>query len=150
MLYVQRSNAGTINILAVTIKEKAISSAVLDQRRIKITNSMTMVEKVVTVHNPDVGVLLVDTSTNSRYDTIRLTVLTNPVDETLGGGEVALENGSHTYKIVDVNNAGQEFIVETGKMHVYTGTFSTETKFGTEVTNTEHTTTDTNTVYIKI
>lgn len=150
MLYVRRRDDNVTNVLHVTIKEKAIDPSVLAERRIKITNSMTMVEKVVTVHDPDGGILYVNTNTNSRYSTINLEVITDPDAEILGGGIVALDNGSHTYKIVEINNSGQEFIVETGKMHVYTGTFSTETKFGTEVTNTEHTTTDTNTVYIKI
>ena len=138
MLYVQK---GEVNTLHITIKEKAINSSVLNNRQIRITNSMTLEEKSVTIN--------VNTNTNSRVDFFDLEETTADL-ENLAGGSVNLENGSHTYKIIEVNNSGQEFVVETGKLHVFTGTFTTETKFGSEVTTTEHTTTDTNTVYIKI
>ena len=95
--------------------------------KLKITNDVKQVEQEITI---------TPTLTNSRFDTF---TITEPADITL------TDEGSYTYEIT-----GDSVTIEKGKAIVYDGTFTTATKFGDEVTYTEHTNPETNTQYIKI
>ena len=95
--------------------------------KLKLTNDVKQVEQEITI-TPNL--------TNSRFDTF---TLTEPADITL------TDEGSYTYEIT-----GDDVTLEKGKTIVYDGTLTTATKFGDEVTYTEHTNPETNTQYIKI
>lgn len=136
MLYVKKN---TLNTLKVTIKEKDHPNFATNIYKMKITNDMTMVTKELT---------LTPNYTNTRWQSI---VVYEVSPENLANGKIELNAGSHTYEITSTNNSGDTITVEKGKMTVYPDqTLTTENRFGTEVTSAEHTTTDTNTIYIKI
>ena len=122
MLYIKKASANT---LKVTLKDKM--TATVSTFKLKITNDIKQVEQQITI---------TPTLTNSRYDTF---TITEP-------GDIALtDEGSYTYEIT-----GDDVTLEKGKAIVYDGTFTTATRFGDEVTYTEHTTTENNTQYITI
>ena len=122
MLYIKKASANT---LKVTLKDKMTAS--VSTFKLKITNDIKQVEQEITI---------TPTLTNSRYDTF---TITEP-------SVIALtDEGSYTYEIT-----GDDVTLEKGKAIVYDGTFTTATRFGDEVTYTEHTTTENNTQYITI
>ena len=122
MLYIKKASANT---LKVTLKDKM--TATVSTFKLKITNDIKQVEQEITI---------TPTLTNSRFDTFSFT---EP-------GDLALvDEGSYTYEIT-----GDSVTLEKGKAIVYDGTYTTATKFGDEVTYTEHTNTETNTQYITI
>ena len=122
MLYIKKAAANT---LKVTLKDKM--TAAVSTFRLKLTNDIKQLTQVITI-TPSL--------TNSRFDTF---TLTEPADIAL------TDEGSYTYEIT-----GDAVILEKGKAIVYDGTFTTATKFGDEVTYTEHTNQETNTQYITI
>lgn len=111
------------------LKDKLNKTDAISEWKFKITSDVrnTSIEGVVTV----------DTS-NSGYDKILL-------GNSSISGFSSLDDGSHTYEI-----KADGIVRARGKAIVYDSTYSTETKFGDEVTYTEHETTDTNTQYITI
>lgn len=122
MLYIKKASANT---LKVTLKDKM--TATVSTFKFKITNDIKQVEQEITI---------TPTLTNSRFDVFSFT---EPSDLAL------VDEGSYTYEIT-----GDGVTLEKGKAIVYDGTYTTATKFGDEVTYTEHTNTETNTQYITI
>ena len=122
MLYIKKASANT---LKVTLKDKMTAS--VSTWKLKITNDIKQAEQEITI---------TPTLTNSRFDTF---AITEPADITL------TDEGSYTYEIT-----GDGVTMEKGKAIVYDGTYTTASKFGDEVTYTEHTNTTTNTQYITI
>ena len=102
-------------------------TATVSTFKFKITNDIKQVEQEITI---------TPTLTNSRFDTFSFA---EPGDLTL------VDEGSYSYEIT-----GDSVTLEKGKAIVYDGTYTTATKFGDEVTYTEHTTTENNTQYITI
>jgi len=122
VLYIKKASANT---LKVTLKDKM--TATVSTFKFKITNDIKQVEQEITI---------TPTLTNSRFDVFSFT---EPSDLAL------VDEGSYTYEIT-----GDGVTLEKGKAIVYDGTYTTATKFGDEVTYTEHTNTETNTQYITI
>jgi len=83
-----------------------------------------------------------------RYSRLRFRLVNDIANEDLLNGDVFFEpTGSYTWFVFATADA---FIHQRGKAIVYPyGTFSTETKFGNEVTYDEYTNPTTNTVYIQ-
>ncbi len=122
MLYIKKASANT---LKVTLKDKMTET--VSTFKFKITNDIKQVEQEITI---------TPTLTNDRFDVFSFT---EPSDLAL------VDEGSYTYEIT-----GDGVTLEKGKAIVYDGTYTTATKFGDEVTYTEHTNTETNTQYITI
>ena len=83
-----------------------------------------------------------------RYSRLRFRLVNNIANEDVNTGDVFFEpTGSYTWKVISTSDG---FVHQRGKAIVYPyGPFSTETKFGNEVTYTEHTNPTTNTIYIQ-
>jgi|TARA_R100000084_G_scaffold32733_2_gene12971 hypothetical protein len=122
VLYIKKASANT---LKVTLKDKM--TATVSTFKFKITNDIKQVEQEITI---------TPTLTNDRFDVFSFT---EPSDLAL------VDEGSYTYEIT-----GDGVTLEKGKAIVYDGTYTTATKFGDEVTYTEHSNTETNTQYITI
>tara|TARA_Y100000004_G_C8799684_1_gene362816 strand:- start:318 stop:686 length:369 start_codon:yes stop_codon:yes gene_type:complete len=122
VLYIKKASANT---LKVTLKDKMTET--VSTFKFKITNDIKQVEQEITI---------TPTLTNDRFDVFSFT---EPSDLAL------VDEGSYTYEIT-----GDGVTLEKGKAIVYDGTYTTATKFGDEVTYTEHTNTETNTQYITI
>ena len=122
MLYIKKASANT---LKVTLKDKMTET--VSTFKFKITNDIKQVEQEITI---------TPTLTNDRFDVFSFT---EPSDLAL------VDEGSYTYEIT-----GDGVTLEKGKAIVYDGTYTTATKFGDEVTYTEHTNTERNTQYITI
>lgn len=122
MLYIKKATANT---LKVTLKDKMTTA--VSTFKLKLTNDVKQVEQEITI---------TPILTNSRFDSFSLT---EPADIAL------TDEGSYTYEIT-----GDSVTIEKGKAIVYDGTLTTATKFGDEVTYTEHTNPETNTQYITI
>lgn len=84
----------------------------------------------------------------SRFSLLRFRLKHDVADEDLDNGDVFFEpTGSYTWK---VSSSSDNYVHARGKAVIYPyGTFSTETKFGNEVTYTEHLNPTTNTIYIQ-
>ena len=102
-------------------------TAAVSTFRLKLTNDIKQVTQVIII-TPDL--------TKSRVSSF---TLTEPADIAL------TDEGSYTYEIL-----GDTVTLEKGKAIVYDGTLTTATKFGDEVTYTEHKNPETNTQYITI
>ena len=83
-----------------------------------------------------------------RLSRLRFRLVNDSANENLANGDVFFEpTGSYTWKVIATSDG---FVHQRGKAIVYPyGPFSTETKFGNEVTYTEHTNPTTNTIYIQ-
>ncbi|QDP49687.1 MAG: hypothetical protein Unbinned1953contig1002_2 [Prokaryotic dsDNA virus sp.] len=121
MLYIKKA---VTNTLKVALADKVNAS--ITQYKIVLTND---------VKTLDQELVIVPTFTN-RYAQFNIV---EPSNITL------TDEGSYTYQI-----KGDDVTLARGKAIVYDGTFTTATKFGDEVTYTEHTNTETNTQYITI
>ena len=122
-----RKGVGTNQKL--NLKDKAKGTNPISEWKLKLTNEIT--------NDSIEGVITLDTS-NPRYD---IFLISNSVIS----GYDALDDGSHTFVVT-----GDDIVYAQGKAIVYDGTYSTETKFGDEVTYTEHDNTYSNTQYITI
>ena len=126
MLYLKKGVGTTIKI---DLKDKVKGASFPTPWRLGLTNDIT--------NNIISGVVAVDTS-NSRYDTFL-------INGSLIAGFDDAPDGSYTFKF-----EGNGVTYATGKAILYDGTYTSETKFGDEVTYTEHDNTYSNTQYITI
>ena len=125
MLYLKKDASTTQKL---NLKDK-VTGSVVSVWKLKLINDVT--------NNSIEGVITLDTS-NPRYDSF---VISNSVIS----GYSSLDDGSHTFIVT-----GDDTTYAQGKAIVYDGTYTTATKFGDEVTYTEHDKTYTNTQYITI
>ena len=129
MFYIAKNSIQTIS---VTLADKIFES-LTGNYTLKLTNDTTLDEFNIVIE-PDF--------TNIRYTTFRL----QEGNGLTGTGQVDLKyDGSYTYEIIR-----DSVTLEKGKAIVHTGQVTPSNKFGTEVTYTEHTTTENNTQYITI
>ena len=126
MLYFRKDVTTTYYVDA---KDKLKGSSAVSVWKLKITSDIrnTSIE----------GAIALNTS-KSRYDSFLL-------GNSVISGFSSLDDGSHTYEI-----KADDIVKAKGKAIIHDGTLTTATKFGDEVTYTEHATTDTNTQYITI
>lgn len=127
------------NNLIVPLRESRRLAPADDTYSITLTCDISKVSKVfVPTQDAD----------TSRYTRLRFRLKNDVADEDLLSGDVFFEpTGSYTWIVASTSDG---FEHARGKAIIYPyGTFSTETKFGNEVTYTEHLNPTTNTIYIK-
>lgn len=87
-----------------------------------------------------------------RYDVFQFQLVYSADDEDLNNGLVHFEpTGSYTWYIGSTSSGTGIRIIDRGKAVLYPhGEYKTATKFGNEVTYTEHLNPTTNTIYVNI
>lgn len=127
------------NNLIVPLRESRRQAPADDIYTITLTCDISKVSKEF------VPVLAYD---SNRYSRLRFRLVNDISDEDLNSDKVFFEpTGSYTWV---VKSSSDSYVHARGKAIVYPyGTFSTETKFGNEVTYTEHLNPTTNTIYIQ-
>ena len=121
MLYIKKAVTNTIKVALADKVKSAVT-----QYKIILTNDIKNVNQE----------LVITPTFTKRY--AQFTII-EP------GGIALTDEGSYTYEIT-----GDGVTLAKGKAIVYDGTFTTASKFGDEVTYTEHETSVTNTQYITI
>lgn len=141
MQYFQQASetAATDNVILCTLTSERI---VTDSGSfiIRLTNDMSKVTKEFRTNN---------LFNYERYDALVFKLCFTEAEEDLDNGIVHFEpTGSYTYVILD---SFLDRIMDKGKAVLYPhGEYKTATKFGNEVTYTEHQNPTTNTIYVNI
>lgn len=127
------------NNLIVPLRESRRNAPADDTYAITLTCDISKVTKTF------VPTLDYDTS---RFSRLRFRLKHDVTDEDLENGDVFFEpTGSYTWKVISTADG---YVHAKGKAIIYPyGVFTTENKFGNEVTYTEHQNPTTNTIYIQ-
>tara|TARA_R110000764_G_scaffold36551_4_gene81577 strand:+ start:66 stop:497 length:432 start_codon:yes stop_codon:yes gene_type:complete len=142
MQYFQNASASVssvVNHLIVPLRETRRQGVVDDTYFIKLTCDISKVTK-------EFFTLL--SSDTHRFSKLEFTLVNDIANEDLINGLVFFEpTGSYTWI---VESRTDNFTHAKGKAIIYPhGVFNTKTKFGNEVTYTEHDNPTTNTIYIR-
>lgn len=129
------------NYLIVPLRESKRLDPLDETYAIELTCDITKVTKTFSA-------TLLSFQDTPRYSRLQFRLVNDIANEDVNIGDVFFEpTGSYTWKVIATSDG---FVHQRGKAIVYPyGTFSTETKFGNEVTYDEYTNPTTNTVYIQ-